>query len=211
GPGGRSFAAHRPDGDNEVANLDLGLGGSARADTQEGVDAELVQLLDRDRHRRSAHARRDRRDRDTEEAAGESSVLAVEGDLARTVEILGDRRGAAGVTGHENVFADLALGETDVVLLFARHRHRTESLLGTRYPVLVHPGAHVGRTFDLVRGKLPRLLQSRYDRPGQLFGARVHHRQRLAFLDPRAHRCLDHDARRMIDRVFLLLAADAQL
>src|SRR5713101_5367605 len=50
------FAAHCADADDEVAHLDLGLGGSTGAHTKERMHPQLAQLLDRDRHRRAAHA-----------------------------------------------------------------------------------------------------------------------------------------------------------
>ncbi len=89
------------------------------------MDPELAQLLDRDRHRRPAHARRDGRDRDSEEAACERAVLAAEGDLARVIQILGDQRRATRIARHQHVLANLALREADVVLLLWCY-HRSE-------------------------------------------------------------------------------------
>src|SRR5260370_28251905 len=82
---GRPFATHRADADDEVPHLDLGLGGSTRAHAQERVHPKLAELLDRDRHRRAAHAGRDRRDRNPKQAARERAVLTAERDLARVI------------------------------------------------------------------------------------------------------------------------------
>jgi len=85
------------------------------------------------------------------------------------------------------------------------------SLSGPRDPVLVDPGEHVGRPLDLARAEPPCLLQARHDGSRQLIGARVDDCQCFAGSYAGAHRRLDNDAGGVVDGVFLLLAADAQL
>src|SRR5216683_743767 len=78
-------------------------------------------------------------------------------------------------------------------------------------PVLVHSGEHMGRPLDLLGCEAPRVLEPRHDGPRQLLRARVDDGQGLAGSYAGAHRRLDHDAGGVVDGVFLLLPADAQL
>src|SRR5260370_2789556 len=115
----RTLAPRRSERDHEVAHLDLRLRRAARPDTQERVHAELAELLDPDRDGGTAHAGRHRRHLDTVKGAGEGAVLAAERDLLRIIEVFRDHRRAARVARDQHVFAHLALGEPDVVLLVA--------------------------------------------------------------------------------------------
>src|SRR5712692_4032641 len=131
---GRALGANRSDADDEVAHLDLGLRGAARAHAQEGVHPELAQLFDTDRHGWPSHTGRDGRDRDAEQAAGERAVLAAERDLAGAVQVLGDQRRPARIAWNQYVLSDLAFREPYVVFLLPGRRHRIEV-----YPERVTP------------------------------------------------------------------------
>src|SRR5207237_6968403 len=70
-------------------------------------------------------------DRRAAHLPGEGPELAGPGLLLRTLQVFRDQLGAEGITGHQHVGADLALGEPDVVFAL---RHRPRSLAGLSDP-----------------------------------------------------------------------------
>ena len=118
---GRALAAHRADRDDEVAHLDLGLRGAARAHAEERVHAR-ARPAPRRRSRPTGRPSRSRsstpaRRRRVPVKVRYSRLKATSFAPSRCLAIIGVRNGVA---RHEHVLADVALGEPDVVLLL-RH------------------------------------------------------------------------------------------
>src|SRR5438105_11839030 len=109
----------RREGDDQVAEREVGLEAAARADAQESLDAELDELLDDDRRRRTAHPRRLHRDRPALVLAGVAEHPALAVSLHGVLEIrLGDVLRPQRVTGEETRLGVVARLGTDV----DRHR-----------------------------------------------------------------------------------------
>ena len=112
------LVADRAGGDDHVAGLHVDVDAAAGAGADEGIRAELMQLLHRDGRAGAADAGGADRDLLAEQRAGVGGVLAVLRDLDGIIEQRGDGRAAARVTGQDYIAAHLALCAVDMILTF---------------------------------------------------------------------------------------------
>src|SRR5205807_9661177 len=116
-----ALVAHRGLGDDQVAELHPRLHRPAGAHPDQGMDAEVAELLDGDRRRRAADSGRGDADRHPVEGAGPGRELAVARDQLGGVEVGGDALATAGVAGEQHMGADVAGTELQVVAAAGAH------------------------------------------------------------------------------------------
>ena len=112
------FKADGTAGDHHIPGTDLQIDTAAGAYPDEGICADVAELLQSDDSRGAANAGGTDRNLLSQEGAGIDVVLPVHADMYRAVEISGDGLTAARVTGQEHIAAHIAFGAVDMILLF---------------------------------------------------------------------------------------------
>ena len=112
------FKADGTAGHHHVPGTDLQINAAAGAYPDEGIRADVAELLQSDDSRGAADACGADGNLLPQEGAGIDVVLPVHADMYRIVEISGDGLTAARVTGQEHIATHIAFGAVDMILLF---------------------------------------------------------------------------------------------
>ena len=105
--------------DGQVAGFDFLLKRTGGPDPDEGIGADLDQLLQRDRRRRAADPGRGNRDLDPFESSGEGSELSFKSNFAGVVKVAGYLLRSSRVAREENIPPDITRRQIDVILFFS--------------------------------------------------------------------------------------------
>ena len=131
--------AHRAGGHHNIPALHVQVDAATGANADEGVRAQVGQLLHSDGGGGAADTGRDHADFLPQQGPGPGLILPVCLDMDGVVEILGDRPAPAGITGQDAVAAHIPLPALDMELnctLFLVHR--SALLSGTAEPMAPH-------------------------------------------------------------------------
>ena len=122
------FKADGAGGDDNIAGLHVQLNAAAGADTDEGIRADVVQLLHCDGGRRAADAGRADADLLSEQGAGVDIEFPILGDMFGIVKERSDGLAPAGIAGQDAVPANISFDTVNMELFF-KLLHDQHSLL----------------------------------------------------------------------------------
>ena len=105
-------------GYHNVAGADIQINAAAGADADEGIRADIGQLLHGDGRGRAADAGGADRNLLPKDGSGIDIVLPVHADMDRVLKMSGNGLAPSRVTGQEYIAAHIALGAVNVILFF---------------------------------------------------------------------------------------------